>query len=485
MKPTIEQAAIVEAAVAGHNVAVQALAGCAKSSTLYLIAKALPQKRILYMAFNKAIVEEATGKMPSNCVCKTVHSIAYGYSNPSIIKKLRGKKPYNPQLATDLGLSFITVVDEFNEDVRLSPLRLLGWVRKTVLRYMQSSDKVLTKKHTYIDPDYFDMTHIGDAFSEVLIAAKKLWEIYINPDNPMAVPHDVYLKLFGLSGVDMGYDLILTDESADVNGAMYSILDSQKNSQKVYCGDSYQKIYSFTGSVELKPDDSFVCLTLGTSFRYGQGVADNAQIILDKLGCPQKLIGLGKPTEVDELRIPDAIICRTNATVLSEYINLKQSHPSLKVNITCDTQQILDFANALIELDEKGKTYHHLLKGFVSSGQLYNWIKATDEDVDVDLERLARLCRKVGVEKISVVLEEHIDHKHADVTITTAHKSKGLEWNCVKLSHDFPVVLASEDNVDEELRLFYVASTRAKVCIQGFSKYHTEIESEEIVNDPS
>lgn len=320
MTPTIEQKAIVDAAVAGKNVAVQALAGCAKSSTLYLIAEALPQKNILYIAFNKAIVEEAEGKMPSNCTCKTVHSVAYKHSSAEITKKLRGKKPYNPTLAKDLGLSFITVKDQDGDEVKLSPLRLLGWVRKTVLRYMQSSDKMLAKEHIYIDPDYRDMSSIADARTDVLSAAKKLWAIYINPDDSTMIPHDVYLKLFGLSGINLGYDLILSDENQDVSGVMLSILESQKGSQKVYCGDSYQKIYSFTGSIDLKPDDSFVKLTLSTSFRYGQGVADTAQTVLDMLGCTQKLIGLGKETVVDEDRTPDVIICRTNATVLSEYI---------------------------------------------------------------------------------------------------------------------------------------------------------------------
>lgn len=471
MTPTIEQQEIVDAAVAGKNVAVQALAGCAKSSTLYLIAKAMPQKRILYLAFNKAIVEEASGKMPENCVCKTIHSVAYGHTNPDILKKLRGKKPYNPTLATNLGLSFTNVIDQEGEEVQLSPLRLLGWVRKTVLRYMQSSDVVLAKQHVWIDPDYRDMKHIEKVRKDVLFAAKKLWATYINPSDQTAIPHDVYLKIFGLSGKDLGYDVVMVDERQDVSGVMQSILESQRNSQMIYCGDSYQKIYSFTGSVDLKPDATFANLTLSTSFRYGQGIADTAQMVLDKLGCPQKLIGLGKDTIWDHEAKPDVIICRTNATVLAEYIQAKVLWPRLKINITCDTQQILDFANALIELDTKGKTHHHMLRGFKNSDQLYNWLKKTDDDVDIELLKLATLCRKVGVHKISGALDCHTTYPSPDLTITTAHKSKGLEWDCVYLADDFPILLSDEDNSKEELRLFYVATTRAILTIQGFDKY--------------
>ena len=475
MTPTIEQQEIVDSAIAGKNVAVQALAGCAKSSTLHMIANALPEKQILYIAFNKAIVEEADSKMPSNCTCKTIHSVAYKHSSSAITKKLYGKKPYNQTLASDLGLDFISVEDQEGDEVSLSPLRLLGWVRKTVLRYMQGSDVRLTKDHVYIDPDYRDMKYIQSARKDVLSAAKKLWAIYIDPTHTMTIPHDVYLKLFGLSGIDLGYDVILLDENQDVSGVMVSILDSQKSSQKIYCGDSYQKIYSFTGSIEMRPDKSFVHKTLSTSFRYGQGIADTAQMVLDKLDCPQKLIGLGKDTIWDHEAKPDVIICRTNATVLAEYIQAKVLWPSLKINITCDTQQILDFANALIELDTKGKTHHHMLRGFKNSDQLYNWLKKTDDDVDIELLKLATLCRKVGVHKISGALDCHTTYPSPDLTITTAHKAKGLEWDCVYLADDFPILLSDEDNSKEELRLFYVATTRARLTIQGFDKYFGEI----------
>ena len=46
-----------------------------------------------------------------------------------------------------------------------------------------------------------------------------------------------------------------------------------------------------------------------------------------------------------------------------------------------------------------------------------------------------------------------------DFEISTAHKSKGLEWDRVQLAEDFP---APDDISDDELKLLYVASTRGK-----------------------
>ena len=53
---------------------INAFAGTGKTSTLVAIAKALPYKRFLYLAFNSSIVEESRQKFPSNVTILTTHS---------------------------------------------------------------------------------------------------------------------------------------------------------------------------------------------------------------------------------------------------------------------------------------------------------------------------------------------------------------------------------------------------------------------------
>ena len=64
--------------------------------------------------------------------------------------------------------------------------------------------------------------------------------------------------------------------------------------------------------------------------------------------------------------------------------------------------------------------------------------------------------------------ENAVEEKHADVILTTAHKSKGLEWNNIKIMGDFPsfiekgnIISASSLKADE-FNLVYVAMTRTK-----------------------
>ncbi len=61
--PTPEQLAIVDASDSG-TLAAKAFAGAAKTSTLVLVAKRASQarRRSLYLAFNRAIAEEASRK---------------------------------------------------------------------------------------------------------------------------------------------------------------------------------------------------------------------------------------------------------------------------------------------------------------------------------------------------------------------------------------------------------------------------------------
>ena len=64
-KPTPEQTAIIDASTSGESVAVNAVAGAGKTSTLKLLADANSGRSGRYVAFNKAIVVEAEHKFLS------------------------------------------------------------------------------------------------------------------------------------------------------------------------------------------------------------------------------------------------------------------------------------------------------------------------------------------------------------------------------------------------------------------------------------
>jgi excinuclease UvrABC helicase subunit UvrB len=85
-EPTAEQAAIIAAVRdTSANIMVNALAGTGKTSTIEMVCHAVKNIPILYLAFNKRIVDEAAKRMPStsSAAPKTASAIGYGRRPPA------------------------------------------------------------------------------------------------------------------------------------------------------------------------------------------------------------------------------------------------------------------------------------------------------------------------------------------------------------------------------------------------------------------
>jgi ABC-type branched-subunit amino acid transport system ATPase component len=68
---------------------VIAYAGTGKTTTLQMISDAMPQRRGMYLAFNKAIASEAQQKFHRNVDCRTFHSLAFRSVPRGVTDKLR------------------------------------------------------------------------------------------------------------------------------------------------------------------------------------------------------------------------------------------------------------------------------------------------------------------------------------------------------------------------------------------------------------
>ncbi|WP_308444900.1 hypothetical protein [Paraburkholderia adhaesiva] len=63
-EPTEEQHAVLEVALRGGDLKIKAFAGAGKTSTLELVARQFPQRRGLYLAFNREIAASAARRFP-------------------------------------------------------------------------------------------------------------------------------------------------------------------------------------------------------------------------------------------------------------------------------------------------------------------------------------------------------------------------------------------------------------------------------------
>ena len=87
--PTPEQLRIISAASSTpDNLIISALAGAAKTSTLVLIAEALPKTSILCISFNKKIATEMKERLPANCTSMTLNSLGHRVWGDTLGKRL-------------------------------------------------------------------------------------------------------------------------------------------------------------------------------------------------------------------------------------------------------------------------------------------------------------------------------------------------------------------------------------------------------------
>ncbi len=245
---------------------------------------------------------------------------------------------------------------------------------------------------------------------------------------------------------------------------MLNVLSKQR-AQVIYVGDRHQQIYAFRGAVNAMQSLDIAETRLSQSFRFGENIADLAnKILFNVLDEEIPLRGFEKiDSHVGEVTdmVAGAFIYRTNAAALSNMVELVKigREPRLEV----DTGSLINN----IEDAKKVKSGIKVHDGSVFEG-FNNWEEVTEYTEEVtgnDLKPLVSLINKVGENALIDALLKS-NSSDFDCIVTTAHKSKGLEFNKVKLGGDFFYKETVSDGekiiTEDEARLLYVAATRAK-----------------------
>ena len=481
--PTEEQTAIKEAFPDHRFLTIQAKSGSGKTSTLYLLANST-EDRILYLAFNKSMAEEARRKMPLNVECRTLHSICYQFLDHRLRAKLSRPEGQYVNVAgtgSEIAKKFKinNLIDKRGKTL-LTRAMIGLMIKQTVGKFEFSDDPFISRKH-------FPSVHLADIkrkginehklITEVVKYAKQLWRERIDPNTDTLMTHDTYVKLFELSGADLGYDIIFGDEFQDVNPAFLSILRNAKSAKHVVVvGDEYQSIYQFRGSQNMMKETSTYGaeLPLTACFRFGPKVANIANMILsDKEPLRHPLVGKGFDTivgsyksDVVDYTKPYTIIFRKNLTLLMEAMDRIADGEEIIINVdTRDFISMVDSVNALRRGDIE-KVKHETVLPYADWNEFVECAEA-----DPDAKRLLNIVVAGQANTIAHTLRTHRNSPTAKVTLTTAHKSKGLEWDQVIVANDFPSNYDKKTGEwvgleEAERNLLYVAHTRCVKCLQ-------------------
>lgn len=463
--PTAEQADAVKRFHSGQALKITAFAGTGKTTTLSQIAEATP-RRGLYLAFNSAIRRAAASRFPRQRVeCLTTHALA-----------LRAIRSTYPRFTSDrlttsiwpnvLVQSLSLVRKQYDSGLVVTPVQQAHMILGAVTAFCHSADNSLSHKHVPLIGRVHSLPQ--SAQEEIrewaCTAAKGLWNQMTDPAGSIPLGHDGYLKLWSLSRPSINADYILLDEAQDTNPAVLSVLSAQR-SQVVYVGDAHQQIYEWRGAVNAMHDmqaNEHAYLT--QSFRFGSRLADAATNVLKSLGETRRLQGNpAQQTDIAASGPVDAVLARTNATTIIEAMDALES--GITPFVVGGTKELKELVSDVYQLKNGNPGTRPEFFGFK------NWQEVVDfarTDEGASLLTFVQIVEQHGENKLWFVISQiETDEADASLVISTAHKAKGREWKRVRLTNDFASkrLAADAPAPEAEVRLFYVAMTRAKECL--------------------
>jgi len=468
-EPTAEQKAIVEAAAnTDDNLAVVARAGAAKTSTLVLMAQALPSKEVLTLAFNKKIAEEMQERLPDNCTAKTLHQVGYaawrGYV--SRFPKLDMRKMYFivKNLIEDIADKeekqeayevFSEILDICKEAKSSGYLPESAWKGKPWKPLIRSDDNF------YLS---LPMEPFPIAWNLAKQALKKSFDMAFNG----SIDFDDMIYCPAMCGVSWpSADVVMVDEAQDLSALNHHILKKiVRNKRLIAVGDPLQAIYGFRGASETSMRDmakmfNTVEYRLTTSFRCGKAIVENAKWLATDMNAASWAVDGEvhnlESWDASQVQIGDAIICRNNAPLFSIAIRLIESGllpeiagrdvgaPLVKIMKKLGKPKMLTLAAISALEDWEKRELRRARNGAV--GQ----IKDKAQIIRLMLEKTETLGD-------AIAYLEHLLARDGRIHLMTGHKSKGLEFDRVW----FLDQTLCDIKRGQDANIKYVIETRAK-----------------------
>lgn len=471
MALTKEQEAVVNADFKDILI-INAYAGTGKTSTLIKFCEARKDKKILYLSYNSSMRKEAEEKFKhlKNVEVKTMHSLAY--------VEMKVNEKFKDRLGSLRAMDMLPLLEEIKKELKNI---YATYILRLVRIYCNTGKDMNTFLSDFSqNPSEYDI----NPKANIKYICSKVHDFWEKIDtSSFSYEHDFYLKKYQETKKKLDYDYILVDEAQDINACVIDIVLNQKHSKKVFIGDTYQSIYKFRGAVNsldiLSKEKDVVILYLTRSFRCPESISKVANLYLKALKAPRDFIGISKAKK-DKLK-QKAIVCRTNALLLDIAIENLDKKLFLVGGIdSYNFDDILDVQNLLFKKHEYIKS--PFLKKFDEIKDLISYIDETNEiEFKQKVFTVFKYANQNILNLIKNIQKSCVNKQEkADLILSTAHKSKGLEWDNVELMSDFLNLKTELEKVEafaklqvpkEELNLLYVAITRAKNSLNIDEEY--------------
>jgi superfamily I DNA/RNA helicase len=395
----------------GDILAIKSVAGSGKTTTLLNLANIHNKKRVLYLAFNKSLIEEIKQKAPSNLHPRTFDSLLYNTITPP---------PRN-----------ITDIKPYNISKIVPWLSNKPWKMKQKYAYMFDA---FCNQIEFETPEGFSQKK----YKKVEKILKSMWRDALSRKfqtfgTIRKMCHDQHLCK---DIIDEQYDMIFIDESQDFDPLMLSILLRDTSIPKIFVGDPMQSIYQWRGAINAfsnLPNHSKI-IEFYTSFRIGEPACSTIRNRFDDCWM---IPGNNHSTKMVNEGIPN-----------TKYAYLFRSWKGL-------FETARKTKNIWINEFDKQSTYMKQLNEKLKKYDL------TEEEKAQFSDDLPYFLLSLGQGELEIILKDIEDNcvprSECICEMYTIHAYKGLEADIVKVHNDI--------DLEKEENIAYVALTRGKRLI--------------------
>jgi len=458
-----------------RKLVINAGAGSGKTTVLVQLAKIAQEfgKDGRFMAFNKAIVESAAAKMPSNVKCSTFH--AYFFGTTGRFYQHRSDKVSAFTTAEILG---ITEDLELTEK-KLTPVMQARIIYRAIGKYSMSDDYKISRYHIPYTRGFStdDMEIVRDALEPFLI---KAWEDVASLTGKLRFKPENYIKIGALKSPRIKGSFVMIDEAQDTMPVILGWLKRQPHLRIVVTGDSAQAINEWTGAIDSMnkwhgtnkddgtPKDDVTYLTLRKSWRFGEDLAAEANRWLYILNGGEFFITGNENvnTIVDDVNqdTPNAILCRTNAGVFQAAMAMVEQGVKCAMSKR-NMEDLKDIGKAAMQLMAGTSCELEDFAAFSNWDEVLEYVE--NDPGGADIKTMVKLIDKHGPDALLELSDSLVPMHMAEVVIITMHTSKGLEFDGVQIWNDCVEPEPKGDEPEPEdfdpadVKLYYVAITRA------------------------
>lgn len=486
--PTAEQEVIRSAAArrSGESLLINAYAGVGKTTTLALLAPGI-RVPALALAFNKSIKETLSGRLPGNFKVMSLNGLGYG--------ALSRAMPGRQWKIDDRKIG--RIVSEVAKQRKMELGDDWGIVRELVRR-AQLSGIVPGKQGG--EGDWEELA------SELWVPEEQLAELCelaeealarsneeVARDGVISFDDQVYYSVC-VAGRFAQWPVVMIDEAQDLSGLMREMLRRSvaPAGRLIAVGDSRQAIYHFRGadSDSMRKirslRDEWIELPLATTFRCPKVVVERQKEHAPGFrAAPEAPEGAfvrvgtergwswGDVVAAAPQARDFAVLCRNNAPLLKLAFQLIRARIPAKMAGR-------DIGEGLAGLAKR------LFKELSGKENLLAAVADWEQTERSKAELMGREEKIAGVadraESLRVVIEQAesgdleevlrtirflFARDSGAITLSTIHRAKGLEWDCVV--HLDPWRVSSKRSrerggkeLEQERNLLYVAETRTK-----------------------